>query len=52
VRTLRGYFRGIADGTLIPETRSVGVGIDKVGYCGSAGSLGQMTHHDRWSSRA
>jgi hypothetical protein len=48
--TLGGYFRYTADGTLISETRSVGIRIYKNGQWGSAGSLGQVTHHDRSSS--
>ena len=50
--TLAGYFRYTADGTLISETRSVGIRIYKVGHWGSAGSLGQVTHHDRSNSKA
>jgi hypothetical protein len=45
--TLGGYFRYTADGTLISETRSVGIRIYKNGQWGSAGGLGQVTHHDR-----
>jgi hypothetical protein len=48
--TLGGYFRYTADGTLISETRSVGIRIYKNGQRGSAGSLGQVTHHDRSNS--
>jgi hypothetical protein len=48
--TLGGYFRYTADGTLISETRSVGIRIYKNGQWGSAGSLGQVTHHDRSNS--
>jgi hypothetical protein len=50
--TLGGYFRYTADGTLISETRSVGMRIYKNGQWGSAGSLGQVTHHDRSNSVA
>jgi hypothetical protein len=50
--TLGGYFRYTADGTLISETRSVGIRIYKNGQWGSAGSLGQVTHHDRSNSVA
>jgi len=50
--TLGGYFRYTADGTLISETRSVGIRIYKAGHWGSAGSLGQVTHHDRSNSKA
>jgi hypothetical protein len=50
--TLAGYFRYTADGTLISETRSVSIRIYKVGHWGSAGSLGQVTHHDRSNSKA
>jgi hypothetical protein len=50
--TLNGYFRYTADGTLISETRGVGIRIYKNGHWGSAGSLGQVTHHDRSNSKA
>jgi hypothetical protein len=50
--TLGGYFRYTADGTLISETRSVSIRIYKNGHWGSAGSLGQVTHHDRSNSKA
>jgi hypothetical protein len=50
--TLNGYFRYTADGTLISETRGVGIRIYKAGHWGSAGSLGQVTHHDRSNSKA
>ena len=49
--TLGGYFRYTADGSLISETRSVGIRIYKEGHWGSAGGLGQVTHHDRSNSR-
>jgi len=49
--TLGGYFRYTADGNLISETRSVGIRIYKAGSWGSAGGLGQVTHHDRSNSR-
>ncbi len=49
--TLGGYLRYTADGTLISETRSVGIRIYKAGHWASAGSLGQVTHHDRSNSR-
>jgi hypothetical protein len=49
---LNGYFRYTADGTLISETRSVSIRIYKGGHWGSAGSLGQVTHHDRSNSKA
>jgi hypothetical protein len=49
--TLGGYLRYTADGTLISETRSVGIRIYKAGNWGSAGGLGQVTHHDRSNSR-
>jgi hypothetical protein len=48
--TLGGYFRYTADGNLISETRSVGIRIYKAGAWGSAGGLGQVTHHDRSNS--
>jgi hypothetical protein len=50
--TLGGYLRYTADGTLISETRSVGIRIYKNGHWGTAGSLGQVTHHDRSNSKA
>ena len=50
--TVGGYLRYTADGTLISETRSVGIRIYKAGNWGSAGGLGQVTHHDRSNSRA
>ena len=49
---LNGYLRYTADGNLISETRGVGIRIYKAGHWGSAGGLGQVTHHDRSSSRA
>lgn len=45
-----GYLRYTADATLISETRSVGIRIYKAGHWGGAGSLGQVTHHDRSNS--
>ena len=48
--TVGGYLRYTADGTLISETRSVGIRIYKAGNWGSAGGLGQVTHHDRSNS--
>ena len=50
--TVGGYLRYTADGTLISETRSVGIRIYKAGNWGSAGGLGQVTHHDRSNARA
>jgi hypothetical protein len=50
--TLGGYLRYTANGTLISETRGVGIRIYKEGHWASAGSLGQVTHHDRSNSRA
>ena len=50
--TLGGYFRYTADGTLISETRSVGIRNYRNGHWGSAGGLGQVTHHDRSNSVA
>ncbi|MEX0619251.1 MAG: hypothetical protein WDZ76_09330 [Pseudohongiellaceae bacterium] len=44
---LNGYWRYTADGTLISETRGVGIRIWKAGNWGDAGGLGQVTHHDR-----
>ena len=49
--TLTGYLRYTPDGTLISETRSVGIRIYKAGHWGTAGSLGQVTHHDRSNSK-
>jgi hypothetical protein len=49
--TLGGYLRYTANGTLISETRSVGIRIYRNGHWGSVGSLGQVTHHDRSNSR-
>jgi hypothetical protein len=49
--TLGGYLRYTADGSLISETRSVGIRIYKNGDWGSAGGLGHVTHHDRSNSR-
>jgi hypothetical protein len=51
-RILAVYFRYTADGSLISETRSVGIRIYKNGQWGSAGGLGQVTHHDRSNSVA
>ena len=48
--TVGGYLRYTADVTLISETRSVGIRIYKAGNWGSAGGLGQVTHHDRSNS--
>ena len=50
--TMNGYLRYTPEGTLISETRGVGIRIYKAGHWGSAGSLGQVTHHDRSNSRA
>jgi hypothetical protein len=50
--TFNGYLRYTTDGTLISETRGVGIRIYKAGHWGSAGSLGQVTHHDRSNSKA
>ncbi|HYM26245.1 MAG TPA: hypothetical protein VEU08_23675 [Vicinamibacterales bacterium] len=36
---------------LISKTRSVEIGIYKNGHWGTAGSLGQVTHHDRSNSK-
>ena len=36
----------------LQETRSVGIRIYKAGHWGSAGGLGQVTHHDGSNSRA
>jgi hypothetical protein len=48
---LGGYWRYTPAGVLISETRSVSIRIRKGGNWGSAGSLGQVTHHDRSNSR-
>jgi copper chaperone CopZ len=45
-----GYWRYTPGGVLISETRSVSIRIRKAGNWGSAGSLGQVTHHDRSNS--
>jgi len=50
--SVNGYLRYAPDGTLISETRSAGIRIYKAGHQGSAGSLGQITHHDRSNSKA
>jgi len=50
--TIGGYLRYTADGTLISETRSVGIRIYKAGHWASGGGLGQVTHHDRSNSKA
>jgi hypothetical protein len=50
--TIGGYFRYTSDGTLISETRGVSIRIYKNGHWGTAGSLGQVTHHDRSNSKA
>jgi|SRR5579871_1576386 len=50
--TLNGYLRYTPDGTLISETRGVGIRIYKAGHWGNGGSLGQVTHHDRSNSKA
>lgn len=47
---LNGYWRYTADGSLISETRGVGIRIWKGGRWGDAGGLGQVTHHDRSNS--
>ncbi len=48
---ISGYLRYTADGQLITETRGVSIRIYKEGHWGSAGGLGQVTHHDRSSSK-
>ncbi len=48
---LGGYWRFTADSRLISETRSVGIRIRKAGHWGSAGNLGQVTHHDLSNSK-
>lgn len=45
-----GYWRYTPGGILISETRSVSIRIRKAGNWGTAGSLGQVTHHDRSNS--
>ncbi|MCB1672602.1 MAG: hypothetical protein R3F41_18000 [Gammaproteobacteria bacterium] len=47
---LNGYWRYTADGTLISETRGVGIRIWRAGNWGDVGGLGQVTHHDRSNS--
>jgi hypothetical protein len=49
--TLGGYSRFTSDSRLISETRSVGIRIRKAGNWGSAGNLGQVTHHDLSNSK-
>lgn len=44
-------FRYTADGTLISETRGVGIRVYVDGNWASAGCFGQVTHHDRSNSR-
>lgn len=44
---LNGYWRYTNDGTLISETRGVGIRIWREGNWGDVGRLGQVTHHDR-----
>lgn len=47
-----GYWRYTPDSILISETRGASIRIYKGGHWGSAGSLGQVTHHDRSNSKA
>lgn len=49
---LGGYWRFTPEGELITETRSIGIRIYKGGVWGNAGSMGQITHHDRSNSTA
>jgi hypothetical protein len=49
--SMGGYWRYTADSQLISETRSVGIRIRKAGNWGSAGGLGQVTHHDLSNSK-
>lgn len=49
---LSGYWRYTNDGTLISETRGVGIRIWKAGNWGGVGGLGQVTHHDRSNTAA
>jgi hypothetical protein len=49
---LGGYWRYTADSVLISETRGFSIRIWKAGSWGSAGQLGQVTHHDRSNSKA
>lgn len=46
-----GYTRFTTDHRFISETRSVGIRIRKAGHWGSAGNLGQVTHHDASNSK-
>jgi hypothetical protein len=48
---LGGYTRFTTDSRFISETRSVGIRIRKAGNWGSAGNLGQVTHHDASNSK-
>ena len=52
-RTSCSWFEAGADeeNDNFSETRSVGIRIYKAGHWGSAGSLGQVTHHDRSKSK-
>lgn len=45
-----GYWRYTDESELISETRSVAIRIYKGGVWCNAGSLGQVTHHDRSNS--
>jgi len=49
---LGGYTRFTTDHRFISETRSVGIRVRKAGHWGSAGNLGQVTHHDASNSKA
>jgi hypothetical protein len=49
---LGGYTRFTTQHRFISETRSVGIRIRKAGNWGSAGNLGQVTHHDASNSKA
>ncbi|HBX37116.1 MAG TPA: hypothetical protein DEG76_07460 [Pseudohongiella sp.] len=46
-----GYWRYTPGGVLISETRSVSIQVRVAGNWSGAGSLGQVTHHDRSNSK-
>jgi hypothetical protein len=46
-----GYWRYTPAGVLISETRSISIRLRIAGQWGDAGSLGQVTHHDRSNSK-
>ena len=48
--TMGGYIRHTADLTMISETRSISIRVYRDGQWGGAGSIGQVTYHDRSNS--